>query len=223
MQAKNALNCTVVDENGGPVAKQDFMLTSAGGKQTKKKTNDQGEVKFTGLDDGTYTFGGEGTVPAKYEVSGNAEKPCKYTAVSATAANTKLQEVMNLLQAKKYTEAEEKSKKLVEIMPSEGATHLVLAMAYAYQGKEEATPEIKKAAELDPAKYQDKVPLIQAQVATFYYNQAAAEGRANKFEDALKSIDKAIALKPDDAESQQLKLRLQDMYLKQMEQKLEKK
>jgi hypothetical protein len=39
---------------------------------------------------------------------------------------------------------------------------------------------------------------------------------------AIKSIDKAISIKPDDAESQQLKIKLQDLYLKQMDKKLEK-
>jgi tetratricopeptide (TPR) repeat protein len=222
-QAKNTLNCTIVDESGKPVAKQELTLTSAGGKQAAKKSDDKGEVKFTGLDDGTYTLGAKDAVNDKVEVSGNTEKACKYTVVSANSANARLQEVMQLMQQKKYAEAEESGKKLVQLMPGEGASHLVLAMAYAYQGNEAAQAEIKKAAELDPQKYQDKVPLIEAQVATYYYNQAAAYGRSNNFDQALKAIDKAIQLKPDDAEAQQLKIRLQDMYLKQMDQKLEKK
>jgi hypothetical protein len=93
-QAKNTLNCTVSDENDKPVAKQEFTLTSDKGKTQKKKTNDQGEAKFGGLDDGTYTLSAEiqGYVSSKsapMEVSGNAEKPCKYTLVSATYANAK--------------------------------------------------------------------------------------------------------------------------------------
>ena len=253
-QAKNTLNCTIVDEEGKPVAKQEFLLTSAGGKQTKKKTGDQGDLKFTGLDDGSYTLGGEALVPSKYEVSGNTEIACKYTVVSAASANAKLQEVMQLVQQKKYAEAEEKSKKLVEIMPNEGASHYVLAVAYAYQGNEAAGAEVKKAAELSPDKFQKNVVPIQMQALNIeaeqakqkgdypgaikkyesmlavapndpiaYYNMAVTYGRAGNFDQALKSIDKAIQLKPDDAESQRLKIQLQDSYLKQMDQKLEKK
>ena len=171
-QAKNTLNCTVADEDGKPVAKQEFMLTSAGGKQVKKKTGDQGEVKFTGLDDGSYTLGGEGSVPGKFEVAGNTEVACKFTVVSAAAANSKLQEIMQLVQAKKYAEAEEKSKKLVLIMPSEGASHYVLAVAYAFQGNEAAGAEVKKAAELSPDKFQKNVIPIQMQALNIEAEQA---------------------------------------------------
>ena len=252
-QAKNTLDCTVVDETGKPLAKQEFTLTSAGGKASKKKTNDQGEVKFTGLDDGPYTLAGDGAVPATYNVSGNSEMPCKYTPVSATIANAKLQEVMQLVQQKKYSEAEDKAKQVIAMMPSEAAAHYVLAVAYAYEGKGEAEGEVKKAAELSD-KFKDKVVPIQMQALnveaedlkqkndypgaiakyeamliispndpTVYYNMAVTYGRANKFDEALKTIDKAIAAKPDDAEAQQLKVRLQDMYLKEMDKKLEKK
>lgn len=252
-QAKTNLTCTVVDESGKPLAKQEITLTSSAGKQQKKKTNDQGEVKFGGVDDGSYTVGAEGAVAGKVDVTGNAEQPCKYVALSAAFANSKLQEVMQLVQNKKYEEAEDAAKKLVEMMPGEGAAHYVLAVAYAYEGKEDAGTEVKKAAELSPDKFKDKVVPIQMQSLnqeaemakqkndyagaikkyesmlavspndpTVYYNMAVTYGRAGNFDTALKTIDKAIQLRPDDAESQQLKIRLQDMYLKQMDKKLEK-
>jgi tetratricopeptide (TPR) repeat protein len=257
-QAKNTLNCTVVDETGKPVAKQEFILTSDKGKQSKKKTNDQGEAKFTGLDDGAYTIMTEtpGFVASKslpMEVSGNAEKPCKYTLVSATVANAKLQEVTQLVQQRKFADAETNAKKLLEMLPGEGAAHYVLALAYAYEGKQEAAEAVKKAAELSPERFKDKVIPIQMQAlnveaetakqkndfkgalqkydamlalspndSTVYYNMAVTYGRAGNFDQALKTIDKAIQAKPDDPENQKMKLQLQDLYLKQMDKKLEK-
>jgi tetratricopeptide (TPR) repeat protein len=257
--AKNTLNCTVVDEADKPVGKQEFTVASASGKSKKAKTNDQGQVKFSGLDDGAYTLSGEiqGYVQSKsapVELSGNAEKSCKYTLVSAQFANAKLQEVMQLVQQKKLADAEATAKKLIEMMPGEASAHYVLSVAYAYQGKSaEAEPEVKKAAELLPEKFKDKVIPIQMQSLnqeaetlkakgdnagaikkyeamltvspndpTVYYNMAVTYGRTNNFDQAIKTIDKAIAIKPDDAESQQLKIRLQDLYLKQMDKKLEK-
>ncbi len=53
-----------------------------------------------------------------------------------------------------------------------------------------------------------------------YYNMAVAYGRANKMNEAITAIDKAIALKPGDAEMQQMKVRLQDMFLKSLNQEL---
>ena len=257
--AKSTVTCAVVDETDKPVAKQEFTLASAAGKTKKGKTNDQGEVKFTGLDDGSYTLSGEiqGYVESKsapIEVSGNAEKTCKYTLVSATFANAKLQEVMQLVQQKKLADAEAAAKKITDMMPGEASAHYVLSVAYAYEGKSaEAEPEVKKAAELMPDKFKDKVVPIQMQALnqeaemlkakgdnagaikkyeamlvvspndpTVYYNMAVTYGRTNNFDQAIKTIDKAIAIKPDDAESQQLKIRLQDLYLKQMDKKLEK-
>lgn len=257
--AKNTLTCTVVDESDKPVGKQEFTVASASGKSKKAKTNDQGEVKFSGLDDGSYTVSGEiqGYVQSKsapVELSGNAEKTCKYTLVTAQYANAKLQEVMQLVQQKKLAEAEATAKKLTEMMPGEASAHYVLSVAYAYEGKSaEAEPEVKKAAEILPDKFKDKVIPIQMQALnqeaetlkakgdnagaikkyetmltvspndpTVYYNMAVTYGRTNNFDQAIKTIDKAIAIKPDDAESQQLKIRLQDMYLKQMDKKLEK-
>lgn len=253
VQAKTNLVCTVVDENGSPVAKQEITLTSAAGKKKESKTNDQGEVKFGTMDDGSYSIGREGAVVGRVDVSGTAQ-PCKYIAVSAQFANGKLQEVMQLIQGRKFPEAEVAAKKVVELMPSEGAAHYVLSVAYAYQGKEDADGEVKKAADLSPDKFKDKVVPIEMQALnaqaeearqkndipgaikkyeailqispdnpTVYYNMAVTYGRASNFDLALKSIDKAIQLKPDDGESQQLKVRLQDMYLKQMDKQLEKK
>ena len=258
-QAKNSLTCTIVDETGKPLAKQEVALSSsASQKEVKKKTNDKGEVEFKGLDDGSYQLRGEiqGYLFAKSEpiaLSGNAEKSCKQVIPSVTYANGELQGVMQLVQQKKYSEAEEKAKKLLEIIPNEGAAHYVLALAYAYQGKEEAGEEVKKAAELTPDKFQKNVVPVQLQALNVeaeqakqkgdfaaaikkyetmltvspndpiaYYNMAVTYGRAGNFDQALKSIDKAIEMKPDDAESQRLKIQLQDSYLKQLDKKLEK-
>ncbi|MBI4465601.1 MAG: tetratricopeptide repeat protein, partial [Acidobacteria bacterium] len=58
---------------------------------------------------------------------------------------------------------------------------------------------------------------------TVYYNMAVAYGRQDKFDEALKTIDKAIELKPEDNDLQQTKLRLQDLYLKSLDKKLEAK
>jgi tetratricopeptide (TPR) repeat protein len=62
---------------------------------------------------------------------------------------------------------------------------------------------------------------VTQEKATVYFNMATAYGRFNKYEDALKYIDKAIALDPADAEFQQMKIRLQDLYLKSTEKGLE--
>src|SRR5581483_6561236 len=190
----------VVDENNQPIAKQEFVLTSANGKEQKKKTNDKGEAKFGGLDDGAYTLHGQiaGYVAAKsepMEVSGNSEKPCKMTLVSANYANAKLQEVMQLIQQKKLPEAEAAAKKVVEMMPAEGAAHYVLAVAYAYSGKEEAVPEITKAVELSPDKFKDKELPIKMQAL----NQQAEIAKNKKdFTGAIKKYEQMLAMSPND-------------------------
>ena len=56
-----------------------------------------------------------------------------------------------------------------------------------------------------------------------YYNMAVAYGQKKDFPQALEYIDKSIAVNPADMEVQQMKLRLQDMYLKSMDEKLELK
>jgi len=253
-QAKGTLSCTIVDESEKPAAKQEFTLTSSGGKQSKKKTNDQGEVKFTGLDDGTYNLSGEGAVPGSFVVSGNAEVPCKYAAVSVATANAKLTEVMQLIQQKKFGDAEEKAKKVLDLMPNLAESHYYLAVAYAYEGNDAAGTEVKKAAELSPDKFQKNVVPIQLQAllvqgklaeskrdidgaikkyeamlavspqeASAYYYMAVAYGNSGQFDPALKSIDKAIQLKPDDPEFRQMKDHIQDLYQKQLDKTLEKK
>ncbi len=223
--AKGGLNCTVVDETDKPIAKQEFILTSAAGKQSKKKTNDQGEVKFSGLDDGSYTLNGEiqGYVTGKsapMEVSGNAEKPCKFTLVSATYANTKLQAVMQLVQeasqflqqavrltgddakkksqeaAEKFKSAEQTGKALIQLMPGEAAGHYVLSVVYAYQGNEAAGDAVKKAAELNPEKFKDKVVPIQMQTLNV---EAELAKQKNDFNGALKKYEAMLALAPNDS------------------------
>ncbi|MBI4459976.1 MAG: tetratricopeptide repeat protein [Acidobacteria bacterium] len=58
---------------------------------------------------------------------------------------------------------------------------------------------------------------------TIFYNMAIAYGRQSKFDEAVKAIDKAIALKPEDAEFHQTKNRLLDLQMKTLDQKLELK
>jgi outer membrane protein assembly factor BamD (BamD/ComL family) len=259
--AKNNLNCTVVDETGKPIAKGEIVLTAVnGGKETKRKTNDRGQVEFKGLDDGAYQVGGnvDGYVfspSAPMNLSGNVTQPCSHTLVSTNHANTILQEVLQLTQQKKLAEAEEKGKKVVELMPEESGSHYVLAFALASAGKEpEAVAAITKAAELSPEKYKDKVKDVQmmaigtqadqlmakgdldaaikkyesmlavnntGEIASYaYFNMAVAYGRANKLNEALTSIDKAIALKPGDAQMQQTKARLEEMFNKSLDTEL---
>ncbi|OFW27639.1 MAG: hypothetical protein A3J28_11585 [Acidobacteria bacterium RIFCSPLOWO2_12_FULL_60_22] len=258
--AKNTLNCTIVDENSKPLAKQEVMLVAlADGKEFKRKTNDQGVAEFKGLEDGSYQVRGDipGYVISKsppIALSGNTTKPCTHTLMSATFANALFQEVQQLLNQRKFGEAQEKAKKAVELLPNEAGSHYLLAAAYAYQGKEtEAVEGMKKAAELNPEKYSKAVSVVhvtaldvQAKAAeakkdfngmmktyeqmlavaddkgTVYFNMAVAFGRQNKYDEALKLIDKAIELKPQDLEIHEMKVRLQDLYLKEMDKKLEK-
>ena len=197
---KNSLNCTIVDETGKPLAKQEIVLTTAGTqKEQKKKTNDKGEVEFKGLDDGSYQISAEAPyLPAKseaIELSGNAEKTCKQVIPSVTYANSELQSVMQLVQQKKYAEAEEKSKKLVAMMPNEGASHYVLAVTYAYEGNEAAVAEVKKAAELTPDKFQKNVGPIQLQA---FNTEADALRQKGDIPGAIKKYEAMLAISPND-------------------------
>jgi len=117
---------------------------------------------------------------------------------------------------------------------------------------EEAMGSVKKAAELDKQFEKNVIPIqmeaIGAQASqaltkqdfdgaiakykqiaelrpnepSVYYNMALAYGHKGDFDNAIKSIDKAIELKPDDLEFKQRKLQLQDMYLKSTEKALTK-
>lgn len=259
--AKNNLNCTFVDETGKPLAKQEFVLTAVnGGKETKRRANDQGLAEFKGLDDGSYFVrpdeGIQGYVihkSANIQLSGNQTQTCTHKVLSVNYANGLLQQVLTLTQQKKLGEAEERGKVAVELMPEESGAHYVLAVAYATGGKEaEAVAAIQKAAELNKEKYGSIVQVVRLSALSAqadqlmakndldgaikkynemlavapnepiaHYNMAIAYGRANKYDEALKAIDKAIALKPGDVEMGQMKIRLQDMYLKSLDQKLE--
>ena len=256
--AKNNLNCTIVDEAGKPIEKGEMVLTAVeGGKESRRKTNEKGQIEFKGLDDGAYQIRGnvDGYVSSqspRMELSGNVTKPCNHTLISANHANAMLQEVLLLTQQKKLAEAEEKGKKVVEMLPEESGSHYVLAVAYATGGKEtEALAAIKKAAELSPEKFQDRVQVVQMSAISVqadqlmakndyagaikkyeamiavnptepiaYYNMAVAYGRANKLNEAITAIDKAIALNPGDSEMTQMKTRLQDMFMKSLDQEL---
>lgn len=72
------------------------------------------------------------------------------------------------------------------------------------------------------AKYKE-IADIAPDEATVYYNLALAYGHKEDFDNAIKSIDKAIELAPNDAEFQQRKLQLQDLYLKSTEKALDVK
>ena len=257
--AKNNFNCMIVDETGKPIEKGEMILTAVdGGKENKRRTNDKGQVEFKGLDDGAYTIRGneDGYIfsnSAPMEVAGNITKPCAYTLVSAAHANTLLQGVLNLLQQKKVAEAETSALKAVELMPDESGAHYVLAVAYATGGKEpEAVASIKKAAEMSPEKFGDKVEIVHMSAISVqadqlmakndfdgaikkyqemialnptepiaYYNMAVAYGRANKLNEAITAIDKAIALKPGDAGMMQTKTLLQDRFMKSLDTELQ--
>ena len=199
VQAKNTLVCTIVDQAGNPVAKQEFVLTAADGKTSKKKTNDEGIAKFGGLNDGSYTLTGEvpGYAAAKslpMEVSGNTEQPCKYVVVSAEYANAQVQETMNLVKQRKFAEAETMAKQLLTLMPNEGLAHYVLAVVHAYQGKPEAETEVDKAAALSD-RFADKVVPIKMQ----YLNQSAEMFKQKKdFPGAIKNYESMLVLSPND-------------------------
>jgi tetratricopeptide (TPR) repeat protein len=66
-----------------------------------------------------------------------------------------------------------------------------------------------------------EIAAIAPNEGTVYYNIALAYGHKNDYDNAIKSIDKAIALNPDDAEFKQRKLQLQDLYLKSTEKSLD--
>jgi len=68
-------------------------------------------------------------------------------------------------------------------------------------------------------RYQEVIALAPNE-PTVYYNMALAYGHKGDYDQAIKNIDKAIEVKPDDLEFKQRKLQLQDMYLKAMDQKL---
>jgi tetratricopeptide (TPR) repeat protein len=68
-------------------------------------------------------------------------------------------------------------------------------------------------------KYQE-ILAIAPNDPVVYYNIALAYGHKGDFESALKAIDKAIELDPNDQEFRQRKTQLQDMYLKSTELKL---
>ena len=108
-QAKNTLRCTVVNEAGNPLEKQELRVTlTQTGKEWKRKTNKKGEVQFKGLNDGTYQIEGhelqgyfaKPTDPV--ELSGNIEKPCKQTFYSLNYLNQILTDSNQAVQNRDY-------------------------------------------------------------------------------------------------------------------------
>jgi Carboxypeptidase regulatory-like domain/Tetratricopeptide repeat len=70
------------------------------------------------------------------------------------------------------------------------------------------------------AKYQE-IAAIAPDEGTVYYDMALAYGHKGDYQNAIKTIDKAIELSPDDMEFKQRKVQLQDLYLKSTEKALE--
>lgn len=71
------------------------------------------------------------------------------------------------------------------------------------------------------AKYQE-IAKLRPEEATTYYNMSLAYGHKGDFNQALVSLDKAIALKPDDAEFMQRKKQLEEMFEKDLNKELTK-
>ena len=262
VQAKNTLRCTVVDEAGNPLDKQELLVTlTQTGKEWKRKTNKKGEVQFKGLNDGTYQI--EGYELQDYfakpsdpvELSGNVTHPCDLTFVTVNYMDQLLQGGLLAARERKYDLTIEKGNEAISWSPNMAQGYYVVSLGYAAQGMtNEALEAVNTAAEKDPENFQKMVTQIHvlalgAQAsqaegksdydgaiskyeeilavspndANAYYNLALAYGRKKDFPRALEYIDKSIAANPADAEVQQMKIRLQDMYLKSMDDKLELK
>ena len=67
-----------------------------------------------------------------------------------------------------------------------------------------------------------EVQKVNPNEPTVYYNMALAYGHKDDYDNAIKSIDKAIELDPNDMEFKQTKVKLQDLYLKSTEKSLTK-
>ena len=67
----------------------------------------------------------------------------------------------------------------------------------------------------------EKILSIAPNNATVYFDIALVYGNQQKFDESLKAIDKAIELDPERPQYQQMKIRLQDLYLKSMDEALE--
>ena len=67
----------------------------------------------------------------------------------------------------------------------------------------------------------EKILSIAPNDASVHFDIALAYGNQKKYDEALKSIDKAIGLDPQKAQFQEMKIRLQDLYLKSMDEALE--
>lgn len=70
------------------------------------------------------------------------------------------------------------------------------------------------------AKYKELMAVAPDE-PTVYYNMALAYGHKGDYDNAIKTIDKAIELNPNDLEFKQRKLQLQDLYLKSTEKSLD--
>ena len=111
------------------------------------------------------------------------------------------------------------AKKAAELDPNQFGK-LVLAVHMEALGTQAALALAKKDFDGAIQKYQE-ITAIAPTEGTTYYNMALAYGHKGDFDNAIKTINKAIELKPDDLEFKQRKVQLQDLYLKSTEKSLE--
>ncbi len=203
-QAKNTLRCTVVDEAGNPLEKQELRVTlTQTWKEWKRKTNKKGEVQFKGLNDGTYQI--EGHELQDYfakpsdpvELSGNVTHPCNLTFVTLDYMNRLLQSGIQSVRERNYELAVDKGKEAVVLSPNTAQGHYVVSIGYAAQGmRTEAKEAVTKAAEIDPENFQKLVVQIQVTAIGVQANQAESNG---DFDAAIGKYEEILQISPNDA------------------------
>jgi len=203
-QAKNTLRCTVVDEAGNLLEKQELRVTlTQTGKEWKRKTNKKGEVQFKGLNDGTYQI--EGHELQDYfakpsdpvELSGNVTHPCNLTFVSLDYMNGLLQSGLQAVREKNYEIAVDKGKEAVVLSPDTAQGYYVVSIGYAAQGmRTEAEEAVTKAAEIDPENFQKLVTTILVTAIGVQANQAESNG---DFDAAIGKYEEILQISPNDA------------------------
>jgi tetratricopeptide (TPR) repeat protein len=130
--------------------------------------------------------------------------------------------VLAVAQAKKgmVEDAVASGKKAAELDPEKfGSTQTAIQMEAL--GARAGQALAKKDFDTAIATYK-QVIAIDPKEPTGYYNMSLAYAHKGDFNEAIKAIDQAIALKPGDAEFQQRKIQLQDLYLQEMNKALEK-
>ena len=205
-QAKNTLRCTVVDEAGNPLDKQEILVTLIQtGKEWKRKTNKNGEVQFKGLNDGTYQI--EGHELQDYfakssdpvDLSGNVTHPCNLTFVSVNYLNQLLQSGVQAVQQNNFDLAIEKGKEAVNWNPDMAPGYYVLSIGYAGQGNAtEAVAEINKAAEIDPENFQNMVVPIHLGALGAQADSALTK---RDFDGAIAKYEEMVSVSPEEGNS----------------------